>query len=279
MAELEPPWKNAFTVETTTAKGMSHNDIWLAQFSRSEFFLHSTITYVGDETGLEKYDLNEDTRTFIRTVGPDTLGPTDLASVPGPLRWFVNSYGAHTPAALIHDRLIGNKERPAELTDQMADRYFRFMLKSVNVSWLRRWMMWAAIAIRSRWVSSVLNKAKLVLWVLLSIVGMTALVLAIVTPSWILAGVAVGLPFLAAGLWGRQYAAGLVATLAAPWLLPPTVLAAAGYLVYLVLEAITGGFTGGKLTFKLQPDAPHKAATNEQPPPSAQPAGRPVSVS
>ena len=97
MAELEPPWKNAFTVETTTVKGTSHNDIWLAQFSRTEFFLHSTITYVGEETGLEGYDLKEDTRTFIRTVGPDTLGPTDLASVPGPLRWFVNSYGAHTP--------------------------------------------------------------------------------------------------------------------------------------------------------------------------------------
>ena len=161
----------------------------------------------------------------------------------------------------------------------MADRYFRFMLKSVNVSGLRRWMMWAAIAIRTRWVSSSLNKALLVLWLLLSIVGMTALVLAVVTPSWIFAGVAVGLPFVAAGLWGRQYAAGIVAAFAAPWLLPPTVLAAAGYLVYLVLEFITGGFAGGKLTFKLQPAAPHKAAPEEQPPASAQPAVEKVGVS
>ena len=217
-----------------------------------------------------------DTEEFIRTVGPDTLGPTDLASVPGPLRWFVNSYGAHTPAALIHDRLIGNTERPAELTDQMADRYFRFMLKSVNVSWLRRWMMWAAIAIRTRWASQLVQQSR------------TGALGAAVHRRDDRVGASrssprpgfspesrLGCRFVAAVLWGRQYTAGLVATLAAPWLLPPTVLAAAGYLVYLVLEAITGGFAGGKLTFKLQPDAPHRAAATEEPAADrpAQPAG------
>jgi hypothetical protein len=58
--------------------------------------------------------------------------------------------------------------------------------------------------------------------------------------------------------------AAIIATLAAPWLLPPTLLAIAGYLVYLVLEAITGGLANGKLIFKPQPDAPHKEAAKEK---------------
>ncbi len=56
MAELEPPWKCAFTVETPAVAVINHDAIWLAQFSRSEFYLHSTIHYDG-ETGLEKLDL------------------------------------------------------------------------------------------------------------------------------------------------------------------------------------------------------------------------------
>jgi hypothetical protein len=99
----------------------------------------------------------------------------------------------------------------------------------------------------------------------MSIVGMTALVGAVVDHSWMLAGIAAGLPFLAAVLWGRQYGAGLVATLAAPWLLPPSVVAIAGYLVYLALEGITGGLTGDKLIYKPQPDAPHKEAATQTP--------------
>jgi hypothetical protein len=41
---------------------------------------------------------------------------------------------------------------------------------------------------------------------------------------------------VAAGLWGRQYGAGIIAAIAAPWLLPPTVLAVIGYGVYVVIE-------------------------------------------
>lgn len=273
MAGLEPPWKNAFTVETPAVAATNHDAIWLAQISRDKFDLHSTITYEGEETGLEKYPLDKDTLTFIRTVGPDNLGPTDLASVPGPLRWFINSYGAHTPAALIHDRLIGNPDRPSDLQDHMADRYFRFMLESVGVSLLSRWIMWAGIALRSRFATSVFAKVALGLWVILAFCGMAALVFAVLLPSWILFGVAIVLPFAAALLLGPAYRAGLVAALVAPWFLPPSVLAAAGYFVYLVLEKVIGIFAGPKLTLRLQPDAPQKPAAQAERPAAADPTG------
>jgi len=269
-----PPWKSAFTVETPAVAATNHDAIWLAQVSRDKFDLHSTIHYRGD-TGLDKFNLSEETNTFIRSVGPDPHDPTDLASVPGPLRWFMNSYGAHTPAALIHDRLIGNKARPPELTDQMADRYFRFMLESVNVSWLSRWIMWAGIALRSRFATSWFCKLALGLWVILAFCGMASLAVAIIRPSWILFGIAIVLPFVAALLLGPAYRAGLVAALVAPWLLPPSVLAAAGYLFYLVLEKIIGIFAGPKLTLRLQPDAPEKPVAPKKP---AAPAERPATA-
>ena len=50
-------------------------------------------------------------------------------------------------------------------------------------------------------------------------------------------------PFLFAGLWGRQYGAGIVAAYSAPWLLPPTFFAWAGYLIYLGAEWLVGLLT------------------------------------
>ena len=67
------------------------------------------------------------------------------------------------------------------------------------------------------------------------------------------------LPFVASVLWGRQYGAGLVAALSAPWLLPPSVLAVLGYWVYRELESLTKhiGRTapGPTLIFRLDPQA------------------------
>jgi hypothetical protein len=48
--------------------------------------------------------------------------------------------------------------------------------------------------------------------------------------------VALLLPLPAAFLWGKQYGAGIVAAMAALWILPAAVLAGIGYLVYLALE-------------------------------------------
>jgi hypothetical protein len=119
----------------------------LAQSGRKEFRLHSKLTITG-VTGLEG-KISPDSIANIRTVDPTSLPTTDLTSVLGPLRWFVNTCGGHTPAALIHDRLTGIENGPFDLTDVLADQCFRFMLEAVRMSWLRRWVMWAAVAFRT----------------------------------------------------------------------------------------------------------------------------------
>lgn len=235
-----PPWAGVFEVD-----GEPDAHIPLKQVGRRLFELGASVTYVGEVTGLEG-EVDADVIDAVRTVTPDQLAPsTDLASVPGPLRWFVNRYGPHTPAALIHDRLIGVAPVVEGLTDQHADRYFRFMLKAVGVRFVRRWVMWAAVALRTRWCSTGWKRASLVVWLLASLAGLVLTVLGAVNGWWAVVAGAVLAPFLFALLWGKQYGAGIVAAYAAPWIGPPTALAMVGYLVYLVLETVAGWITSG----------------------------------
>ena len=236
MAELEEaPWRSCFEVP-----GDPMDRIVLTQIGGTTFELGSTVIYIGDETGLEDR-LDAATIDALRFVGPDRLPTTDLASVPGPLRWFVSTYGSHTPAALIHDWMI--TEGPpviGGLTPQYADRYFRFMLRTVGVPWIRRWMMWAAVAMRTRWGTGMRHRLLLAVWLVAAIIGMGAFAAGLVLGSVGLVSVAGIAPFLFALLWGRQYAAGVVASLTAPWVLPPTVVGAVGYGVYVALEWLVG---------------------------------------
>lgn len=116
------------------------------------------------------------------------------------------------------------------------------MLNDVRVRWIRRWLMWAAVAARTRSKSGLPKLLGLVVWALASLAGMAAAIVAVVTQSWPLLLMTALAPFVFAVLWGRQYGAGLVAALAAPWLVPPTVFGAAGFGVYAVLEGVAGLF-------------------------------------
>ena len=113
----------------------------LQQVDRKHFLLRSAIRY----TGPLGIDVDPDAAEQLRCVGPgedgpNALGLTDLASVPAPFRWWARSYGIHTPAALIHDRFIGEPERlPAGVTERLVDTYFRKMLEESGVKPLRRW--------------------------------------------------------------------------------------------------------------------------------------------
>lgn len=185
-----------------------------------------------------------------RTFTPSTENPTDMASVPLFMRWFENPYGVHTLAAIIHDDLITGQPNAGALgSDTLADRFFRQMMKAAEVPWLKRWIMWAAVAIRSRWAAGGVRRVSMTVWTALAVTGMTAAVLAIggalfdwSTPldPWLLVVIAVVLPFVSAPLWGRQYGASLVAALAALWILPPALLGLVGYLVYRLLELVVG---------------------------------------
>ena len=86
-------------------------------------------------------------------ASPDDPYETDLASAPGPLRWYLGTYGSHTPAVLIHDRLIPVPDGIPNMTEQYSDRFLRFMLQGLGMLWLKRWIMWAGVALRTRWAS------------------------------------------------------------------------------------------------------------------------------
>jgi hypothetical protein len=172
---------------------------------------------------------------------------TDLASIPPFMRWFVNTYGLHTLAALLHDNLIvGEPNEGALESDTLSDHFFREMLRCCGVRFVKRWIMWAAVAMRTRWAAGGIRRVSVVIWGLLSAAGITAFVWSLgaffgwphaLAPGWMLA-IAVAMPFVVAPLWGKQYGAGLVAAVAAVWILPPALLGVFGYLVYRALESV-----------------------------------------
>lgn len=239
--------------------GSNDSVIPLAQVNATRFHLGDvTITYTGN-TGLDRYvergKISAETLEEVRTIDQALLPTTDLASVPGPLRWFANTYGPHTPAALIHDYLIPDKGDQPRIPEVYADRYFRFMLGSVGVPFFKRFIMWAAVAMRTRFhANRVLPRVGLVAWAVASLVGLV--VFAVTAPDVLWGGadilgdrtmtyflLASAAPWVCSALWGRQWGAGITAALAAPWLLPAALVAVLGYGVYLVLERMGAVFS------------------------------------
>lgn len=224
------PWAKCF-VDPDNASEPAQ--VRLRQVTRKSFVLESSMRYTGTTgvAGLPERAL---------TLRPPDLGPaaeTDLASVPAALRWFVSSYDVHTPAALLHDRLIGGTAIEG-VSDTDADRFFRFMLKELGVRLIRRWMMWTAVAFGTRWRARGRVRGLLLAWSFLAAAGMAAAVYGAVHPDWRVLVVAVAAPVPASLLWGRQYGAGLTAAATAIWVLPPTVLGVVGFGVYFLLEQL-----------------------------------------
>jgi hypothetical protein len=250
------PWRVAPTsgFEVADATGR----VGLVQIDRKQFLVEHPFRFA-DEAVLAKLEARlvakgrspEEARRAIddaRTFTPSDENPTDLASVPRYMRWFEGSYGAHTLAAIIHDDLIQNDPNCPPLEDDtLSDRFFREMMRSAGVPWLKRWIMWTAVALRSRWAVGGSRRFSVIVWLVLSVIGITSFVAAlgaavlgwdIPIDTMPLLTFALVLPFGASALWGRQYGAGLVAAVAGLWILPAAALAGLGYVVYLVLERI-----------------------------------------
>ncbi|WP_322762283.1 DUF1353 domain-containing protein [Frankia sp. Cr2] len=69
---------------------------------------------------------------------------TDFASVPQIFTWLIPRYGRYTKAAILHDWLWGLADRGGiERAD--ADGIFRRAMRELDVSFLRRWLMWGAV--------------------------------------------------------------------------------------------------------------------------------------
>jgi hypothetical protein len=222
----------------------------LRQVDRTTFRVDDTFRFSGEEA-LE--DIERHLRTkcgdaeaaalleAARVVTVDSPA-TDLASVPQFLGWFERPYGLHTLAAIIHDRLIigGQPNKGALQSDILADRFFRQMMRTAGVSPIKRWVMWAAVALRTRWEAGTTRKLMVGLWAVAASIGIISLVSAIGTVVWewpdllwLSAGarltIAAVLPIVSLPLWGRQYGAGLIAFLVAPFVLPPAAVVIVGY--------------------------------------------------
>jgi Protein of unknown function (DUF1353) len=76
---------------------------------------------------------------------------TDFASVPRAFVWLLPRYGRYTKASILHDYLcVESKAGRFDRDD--ADGIFRRAMRELGVSFLRRWLMWAAVAAATQWV-------------------------------------------------------------------------------------------------------------------------------
>jgi len=72
-------------------------------------------------------------------------GHTDFASVPRVFVWFLPRYGRYTRAAILHDYLWNVAVPAGRLSRVDADGIFRSAMRELEVPFLRRWIMWAAV--------------------------------------------------------------------------------------------------------------------------------------
>jgi hypothetical protein len=79
--------------------------------------------------------------TFPIEVGAET----DFASVPRIFVWFLPRYGRYTLAAILHDYLWRDRASTGALDYIDADGMFRRAMRELEVPFLRRWIMWAAV--------------------------------------------------------------------------------------------------------------------------------------
>lgn len=250
------PWRVAvgsgFTVDDPDG------NVGIIQLDQKNFWVTNAFRFTDDEIErdlIAKLVCNEsgkseaEARAAVddaRTFAPSIENPTDMASIPRFMRWFENPYGAHTLAAVLHDDLIVSEPNGGSLgSDTLSDRFFREMMRVAGVPWLKRWIMWAAVALRSRWAAGGTRRASVVLWLLLATLGIASFVNAVgswlfdwgqLLDTWLLLLIAVALPFASSVLWGKQRGASLVAAVAALWILPAALVGIIGYGIYQLLE-------------------------------------------
>lgn len=198
------------------------------------------------EDGVETFSMERaiayDDRELGELVVP--AGPgfrTDLTSVPWLFTWLVPRTGAHLPAALLHDGLVGDAEgessyRSTEghvVARDRADRVFRDALADAGTGVVRRWLVWTAVTTATillgsrswttvqRWRYRVAAAATVAVVVVLGTLATLDLFDVAVRLPWMgdrpwwselvggFAG-AVAIPFLLGLTWGRLRVAGVV---------------------------------------------------------------------
>lgn len=117
------------------------------------------------EEGVETFALERRLAYLDRHLG-ELLVPadpgfrTDLTSVPALFTWLVPKTGAHLPAALLHDALVGGGADPpsyvstdGHVVDRVAaDRVFRDAMADTGTGVIRRWIVWTAVTVATVFV-------------------------------------------------------------------------------------------------------------------------------
>lgn len=197
---------------------------------------------------------------------------TDLTSVPRFFTWLVPTTGPHLPAAILHDGLVHRPDEPATylagtVVDRVtADRIFRSALHDLGTSWLRRWLVWTAVAVATMTTGPLARTWRGRLAVALTVaavaVGGTLATVDLFDcrsivpwmadrPAWVEvatgAAGALVVPGVLAVLWGRQWRAGLIAGLALALLLHVTVAITVVYALFTAADEAIDGHPGHAL--------------------------------
>lgn len=121
-------------------------------------------------------------------VVPEHEG-TDFASVPRIFSWLLPRYGRYTKAAVLHDYLWRVAVPRRQVSRLQADGIFRQAMRELEVPFVRRWIMWAAV----RWAALVKPDGRRGWWRESWRVGLvTVMALPIIAPAALV--VAVTLP-------------------------------------------------------------------------------------
>lgn len=195
-------------------------------------------------------------------IVPDNLATfeTDLASVPEVFLWLVPRSGVYAPAATLHDALTYTPTphyNGPHVSREEADTIFRTAMQELGTGLVRSWIMWAAVAIGTLWLSRRWTTRTALVVTFTVIVGLGVLstldLFDVVTifpwmgdQVWwkeLIGGfiAAVIIPPVFAPTWGRKWRAELIASWTLALLLHVTAAVTLLYGAYLALERIASG--------------------------------------
>lgn len=216
----------------------------------------------GDEFALLRQISYDDPQHSTPFIVPADMASfrTDLASVPRVFTWLVPRSGVFLPAAVLHDGLVYPRGYLGPEIDRVeADRISREAMQHLGTGKVRSWLMWAAVTMATMWV---MPSAR---WywrtVLVGLIAAVTLIGALATVDllgvrdivpWMpegslgleLIGGAAGaivIPTLLALTWRRFATAGIIVGVALAFLLHVTIVIAAIYAVYWIVERIISG--------------------------------------
>lgn len=153
---------------------------------------------------------------------------TDLTSVPWLFTWLVPRTGAHLPAALLHDGLVGGADGPASYTSieghvvhrDVADRVFRDAMADTGTGPVRRWLVWTAVATATIFVGSEgFGRAQAVAYRVAAATTIVLVVLVGTLATLDLVDAGVELPWMGDRPWWSELVGGAAGAVAIPILL------------------------------------------------------------